>query len=139
MIKCNMCDFRTPYKWNLDRHMKNHGGSGPFKCAACNFTADIKQSLTVHEMNHHDPPVGHAALAAGGSGVLSLQTQLGSGSSGRKRNRVGGSDVHNNELIAAAAAAGPTHQQLAEDGTSEFASGLVSDLMSLIIIIDIID
>lgn len=133
MIKCNLCDFRTPYKWNLDRHMKNHGGSGPFKCSTCNFTADIKQSLTVHEMNHHDPPVGHAAMAAGGggSGVLSLQTQLG----GRKRNRVGGSDVHNNELIAAA---GPTHQQLAEDGTSEFASGLVSDLMSLIII-DIIN
>lgn len=53
MIKCIMCDFRTPYKWNLDRHMKNHGGAGPFKCSACNFTADIKQSLTVHEMNHH--------------------------------------------------------------------------------------
>ena len=61
MIKCVTCDFRTPYKWNLDRHMKNHGGAGPFKCAACDFTADIKQSLTVHEMNHHVPPVGHAA------------------------------------------------------------------------------
>ncbi|XP_041452257.1 uncharacterized protein LOC111070359 isoform X4 [Drosophila obscura] len=60
MIKCVTCDFRTPYKWNLDRHMKNHGGAGAFKCAACDFTADIKQSLTVHEMNHHVPPVGNA-------------------------------------------------------------------------------
>lgn len=76
MIKCEMCDFRTPYKWNLDRHCKNHNGSGAFKCSACNFTADIKQSLTVHEMNHHVPPVGQAA----GLGV------------GRRRNKVGASD-----------------------------------------------
>lgn len=80
MIKCMLCDFRTPvsekrelqslaqstnenilqYKWNLDRHMKNHGGNGPFKCSVCNFTADIKQSLTVHEMNHHIPPLANS-------------------------------------------------------------------------------
>lgn len=48
------------YKWNLDRHMKNHGGNGPFKCSVCNFTADIKQSLTVHEMNHHIPPLANS-------------------------------------------------------------------------------
>lgn len=76
MIKCDMCDFRTPYKWNLDRHCKNHNGRGAFRCSACNFTADIKQSLTVHEMNHHIPPVGQAA----GLGV------------GRRRNKVGASD-----------------------------------------------
>ncbi|XP_065164637.1 uncharacterized protein [Atheta coriaria] len=76
MIKCDMCDFRTPYKWNLDRHCKNHNGRGTFRCSACNFTADIKQSLTVHEMNHHVPPVGQAA----GLGV------------GRRRNKVGASD-----------------------------------------------
>ncbi|XP_037052350.1 uncharacterized protein LOC119085910 isoform X1 [Bradysia coprophila] len=77
MIKCVLCDFRTPYKWNLDRHMKNHGGAGLYKCSACNFTADIKQSLTVHEMNHHVPPVGHA------SGM----------SMARRRNKVGGTDI----------------------------------------------
>lgn len=73
MIKCTLCDFRTPYKWNLDRHMRNHGGPGNFKCSTCNFTADIKQSLTVHEMNHHTPAVGLT-------------------SSVRRRNRVGASD-----------------------------------------------
>ncbi|CAH1133376.1 unnamed protein product [Ceutorhynchus assimilis] len=77
MIKCDMCDFRTPYKWNLDRHCKNHNGKGAFRCSACNFTADIKQSLTVHEMNHHVPPVGQAA----GLGI------------GRRRNKVGASDT----------------------------------------------
>ncbi|XP_050362248.1 zinc finger protein 91-like [Nymphalis io] len=74
MIKCTMCDFRTPYKWNLDRHMKNHGGNGSFHCSMCNFTADIRQSLTVHEMNHHTPPAGQS-------------------SSSRRRNRVGASDM----------------------------------------------
>lgn len=56
MIKCDLCDFRTPYKWNLDRHYKNHQGDGEFKCPLCNFTADIKQSLTVHVQNHHLTP-----------------------------------------------------------------------------------
>lgn len=82
MIKCDLCDFRTPYKWNLDRHCKNHNGRGAFRCSACNFTADIKQSLTVHEMNHHVPPVGQAA----GLGV------------GRRRNKVGASDSTAEEL-----------------------------------------
>ncbi|KYM95925.1 hypothetical protein ALC62_13373 [Cyphomyrmex costatus] len=58
MIKCDACDFSSAYKWNLERHMRNHGGGGAFKCRACNFTADIRQSLTVHESYHHDPPVG---------------------------------------------------------------------------------
>ncbi|KAF2896897.1 hypothetical protein ILUMI_09284 [Ignelater luminosus] len=84
MIKCDMCDFRTPYKWNLDRHCKNHNGRGAFRCSACNFTADIKQSLTVHEMNHHVPPVGQAA----GLGV------------GRRRNKVGASDSAAAEEVA---------------------------------------
>lgn len=74
MIKCTMCDFRTPYKWNLDRHNKNHGGTGSFHCSMCNFTADIKQSLTVHEMNHHTPPAGQSGAS-------------------RRRNRVGASDT----------------------------------------------
>ncbi|PZC83328.1 hypothetical protein B5X24_HaOG208092 [Helicoverpa armigera] len=82
MIKCTMCDFRTPYKWNLDRHMKNHGGSGSFNCSMCNFTADIKQSLTVHEMNHHTQPAGQSL-------------------SSRRRNRVGASDTVIAEFDAA--------------------------------------
>jgi hypothetical protein len=80
MIKCDLCDFRTPYKWNLDRHYKNHTGDGAYRCRQCNFTADIKQSLTVHETNHHVPPVGQPSLAGGGAGAA------------RRRNKVGASD-----------------------------------------------
>ncbi|KAK3887418.1 hypothetical protein Pcinc_008477 [Petrolisthes cinctipes] len=54
ILKCSYCDFRTPYRWNLDRHLKNHTeDNGEYKCHLCNFTAQIKQSLTVHISNHH--------------------------------------------------------------------------------------
>ncbi|XP_053634782.2 uncharacterized protein [Cherax quadricarinatus] len=54
ILKCDYCDFRTPYRWNLDRHLKNHTEDcGEHKCHLCNFTAQIKQSLTVHISNHH--------------------------------------------------------------------------------------
>ncbi|RVE53296.1 hypothetical protein evm_002129 [Chilo suppressalis] len=74
VAKCTLCDFHSPYKWNLDRHMKNHGRNGTFKCFMCNFTAEFKQSLTFHELNHHAPP--------GGQSVAS-----------RRRNRVSASDM----------------------------------------------
>jgi len=80
MIKCEDCDFRTPYKWNLDRHNRNHSSIAPgtYKCSHCSFSADIKQSLTVHETNHHVPPVG---------GVFP------SNGTHRRRYRVGASDA----------------------------------------------
>ncbi|KAB7500836.1 RE1-silencing transcription factor [Armadillidium nasatum] len=57
IIKCDWCDFRTPYRWNLDRHNKNHTEEiGEHKCHLCNFSAQIKQSLTVHIANHHLTP-----------------------------------------------------------------------------------
>jgi len=80
MIKCDDCDFRTPYKWNLDRHNRNHSivSPGTYKCSHCSFSADIKQSLTVHETNHHVPPVGGVFPANG---------------TNRRRYRVGASDA----------------------------------------------
>lgn len=75
MIKCDLCEFRTPYKWNLDRHLKNHMGGGMYQCSLCNFTAHIKQSLTVHIQNHHLSP--DKARSA------------------RRRNKVGASDQLN--------------------------------------------
>lgn len=90
MIKCEMCDFRTPYKWNLDRHNKNHFSNGAFKCSQCNFTADIKQSLTVHEMNHHVPPVNQ-----NGTGGLTIPTPA------KRRCRVGASDIIGQQDTAA--------------------------------------
>uniref|UniRef100_T1IPP2 C2H2-type domain-containing protein n=1 Tax=Strigamia maritima TaxID=126957 RepID=T1IPP2_STRMM len=52
-IKCESCDFKTPYKWNLDRHLKNHKVEAIYRCKMCSFAANTKQSLTLHVMNHH--------------------------------------------------------------------------------------
>lgn len=68
-IGCKICDFRTIYKWNLERHMKHHVDGGPlgvrnaFRCGKCNFTASTKQSITAHEMGHHDGGGGKQAVA----------------------------------------------------------------------------
>ncbi|XP_025157965.1 uncharacterized protein LOC105181057 isoform X6 [Harpegnathos saltator] len=86
MIKCDACDFRTPYKWNLDRHTRNHGGAGAFQCRVCNFTADIRQSLTVHETNHHDPPMGQTNRKSNNPFERKLRN------SPKRYNQVGASD-----------------------------------------------
>lgn len=56
-VKCPHCDFKTAYKWNLDRHMKNHVSEGTFRCSKCCFSAHSKQSLTIHIVNHHSESI----------------------------------------------------------------------------------
>lgn len=55
-MQCEYCFFKTAYKWNMDRHMKNHenGAEGAFQCTACNFTTSTKQSFKSHVTNHHN-------------------------------------------------------------------------------------
>lgn len=54
-IRCQMCEFQTIYRWNLERHMRHHIDtiSLGFRCNKCNFTASTKQSITAHEIAHH--------------------------------------------------------------------------------------
>ena len=52
-IKCEMCDFESPYSWNVDRHVRSHFSNGLFKCTKCSFACDKKQALTVHMTQHH--------------------------------------------------------------------------------------
>lgn len=56
-LQCDHCFFKTAYKWNMDRHMKNHevGAEGSFHCPECSFTTSTKQSYNAHVANHHDP------------------------------------------------------------------------------------
>ncbi|XP_013779700.1 uncharacterized protein LOC106464137 [Limulus polyphemus] len=51
-LKCSFCDFQTAYKWNLDRHLKNHGLEGAFRCCECSFKTHDKQSLLMHQCDH---------------------------------------------------------------------------------------
>lgn len=56
-LQCEYCFFKTAYKWNMERHMKNHevGAEGDYHCTECNFTTSTKQSFNSHVTNHHDP------------------------------------------------------------------------------------
>ncbi|XP_059486109.1 uncharacterized protein LOC132202856 isoform X2 [Neocloeon triangulifer] len=102
MIKCDLCDFRTPYKWNLDRHYRNHQGDGEFKCPLCNFRADIKQSLTVHVQNHHLTPQQKALRGV------------------NRRNKVGGSDAPSTELRMSDVGLVGTNPDYSDEDEEEF-------------------
>lgn len=54
-VQCHICEFKTIYRWNLDRHMRHHSDEAinGFRCQTCNFNATTKQSITTHETNHH--------------------------------------------------------------------------------------
>ncbi|XP_054710667.1 uncharacterized protein LOC129220295 [Uloborus diversus] len=62
-MQCEYCFFKTAYKWNMDRHMKNHedNADGEFRCNLCNFTTSTKQSFKAHVTNHHDPSADDVA------------------------------------------------------------------------------
>lgn len=55
-MKCEFCHFKTAYKWNMDRHMKNHemGAAGEYNCLLCSFITKSKQSLKLHVTKHHE-------------------------------------------------------------------------------------
>ncbi|XP_015926506.2 zinc finger protein 208 isoform X2 [Parasteatoda tepidariorum] len=55
-MQCEFCFFKTAYKWNMDRHMKNHeeGAQGAFRCTECNFTTSTRQSFKSHITHHHN-------------------------------------------------------------------------------------
>lgn len=59
-VQCHICEFKTIYRWNLDRHMRHHSDEtvSGFRCQTCNFNATTKQSITTHQTNHH----GHGQL-----------------------------------------------------------------------------
>ncbi|XP_013794926.1 uncharacterized protein LOC106478894 [Limulus polyphemus] len=54
-VKCDFCNFSTAYKWNLDRHVRNHRLSGMFKCGKCSYTCHSAHALKTHTFQHHDP------------------------------------------------------------------------------------
>ncbi|XP_076370610.1 uncharacterized protein LOC143256804 [Tachypleus tridentatus] len=57
-VKCKFCNFTTTYKWNLDRHMKNHLHDEMFKCEKCSYTCHSEQALKSHTLQHHDSSLG---------------------------------------------------------------------------------
>jgi len=52
-IKCDKCDFESPYPWNVDRHARSHLADGNFKCHRCAYVCGSNQALQNHITNIH--------------------------------------------------------------------------------------
>lgn len=52
-IKCELCDFESPYSWNVERHARSHCSTGAYNCTKCTFACETPQALTVHITKHH--------------------------------------------------------------------------------------
>ncbi|KAF2363544.1 Zinc finger C2H2-type, partial [Trinorchestia longiramus] len=58
MRECSMCTYRTPYPFNLRRHMIIHSGQDDhFSCDVCPFTCVSKAVLEMH-LRSHPPGAG---------------------------------------------------------------------------------
>lgn len=91
-IKCELCDFESPYSWNVDRHIKSHYVNGLFKCTKCSFACDKKQALTVHVTQHHrDRSSGSQSTTVAND----QQVEVHCGGGTRVKNEYGNSDEDN--------------------------------------------
>ncbi|KAF6205778.1 hypothetical protein GE061_019952 [Apolygus lucorum] len=54
IYNCNVCDFQTPYRCSVQRHMTVHTGEKPFGCDKCSYRTNVKYSLIAHLQTHRD-------------------------------------------------------------------------------------
>ena len=52
LYTCDVCEFNTQYKTNLDQHKYVHSAK-TFKCVSCQYIASTKRALTRHIQNIH--------------------------------------------------------------------------------------
>lgn len=94
-VRCHICEFKTIYRWNLDRHMRHHSDEAvnEFRCQTCNFNATTKQSISAHERNHHVhgqfvtemPPI-NAALPISAASPMEQLSFVGNSNSNENEN-----------------------------------------------------
>ena len=51
-LKCDLCDYSTASKSNLESHMVVHSNIKPFKCTFCDYSCKRDYELTHHLRNH---------------------------------------------------------------------------------------
>ncbi|XP_052745577.1 zinc finger protein Xfin [Bicyclus anynana] len=49
---CRLCQFKTPYKFNLNRHMQIHNENKGFICTLCPHNTNTKRNLMRHMRTH---------------------------------------------------------------------------------------
>eukprot|EP00035_Acanthoeca_spectabilis_P007409 m.136392 g.136392 ORF g.136392 m.136392 type:complete len:182 (+) comp13942_c0_seq1:556-1101(+) len=59
---CTICDFKTPHKTTMSRHILAHTGAKPFACQQCDYRAAQKGHLTRHERTHTNARPFHCTV-----------------------------------------------------------------------------
>ena len=51
--KCDLCNYCTKFRCNLEKHKRNHSIERPYKCDLCDYSARQPYTLKKHERNKH--------------------------------------------------------------------------------------
>ena len=52
LYSCDVCDYKTPVKYNLGVHADIHNNERPYKCSECAYTAKSKNTFKTHMKIH---------------------------------------------------------------------------------------
>ena len=47
-FRCDICDYATAFKNNLEKHMQKHSSEKPYKCELCDFESKHKEYIKKH-------------------------------------------------------------------------------------------
>ena len=51
-FKCPLCDYKSPRKGHVERHILIHSGEKPYSCAECSYRSHTKDAMTLHSRVH---------------------------------------------------------------------------------------
>lgn len=47
-FKCELCDYSSADKCNLNRHMKKHNGEKSYRCEVCDYSSAYRSNIKQH-------------------------------------------------------------------------------------------
>jgi len=51
-FKCPFCDYKSPRKGHVERHILIHSGEKPYSCSECSYKSHTKDAMTLHARVH---------------------------------------------------------------------------------------
>lgn len=51
-FKCPLCDYKSPRKGHVERHILIHSGEKPYSCSECSYRSHTKDAMALHARVH---------------------------------------------------------------------------------------